>query len=539
MTDTGRRDTRAQSRWLLSCLPLSTIWLISSPLMIAAFGRRGEYSWPLSQAGLQLLALTLLWCLVAPRFVAGIMFLLALVQTADLLHFLHVGTHLNAYSLRAVLASNGPEMREFLSIFSRWYFWPLIFSYLLGFLLLLRHDLRYRTQRCVPRWLLLLSLPWLVLGYVDRGPWCLAPEYVRVLAQDQTLWAEPARLQRTEEIQAVSTLPATKQVYVVVIGESVNRHHLSIYGYQKETTPRLESLGKELLVFDNVIAPFSGTLDNVLGMLTPSDAANKASFLQDINLVQVMAVAGFKTYWISNQAPGGVKGNVADLVGVNSDECWLMNRSSDTSNAYPDSPFDEILLPPFRKALRDEGNKKFIIVHLMGSHVDYGKRYPETFNRFCEGPLGAREAVVCQYDNSISYTDFVVSELIATLKEQYGDQASALIFLSDHGEDVYDSGDYNAHMWPALQIPVADIPFVLWLSDGMREKRSAWVSKIEKYLSRPFMSDSLFHAVLDVASVESSHFVAGRSLFSSHFVPAKRLVYGQEYDALNLSLNGE
>ena len=56
---------------------------------------------------------------------------------------------------------------------------------------------------------------------------------------------------------------ADSTLVVVIIGESCNRNHMSVYGYNRPTTPRLQAR-KDIMVFDNVISANSSTLKSII-----------------------------------------------------------------------------------------------------------------------------------------------------------------------------------------------------------------------------------------------------------------------------------
>ena len=85
----------------------------------------------------------------------------------------------------------------------------------------------------------------------------------------------------TDEIRAVDTVrserqnlslapvafldgdPAMPRTYVFIVGESANRNHLSLYGYKRNTTPKLEAMRDELVVFEDVISPDTHTIPSL------------------------------------------------------------------------------------------------------------------------------------------------------------------------------------------------------------------------------------------------------------------------------------
>lgn len=93
---------------------------------------------------------------------------------------------------------------------------------------------------------------------------------------------------------------------------------------------------------------------------------------------------------------------------------YLNNDMAQSSRIY-----DEVVLAPFKEALADPAEKKFIVVHLLGTHMRYEFRYPEDKAIF-KGkdslvPSNLKESQVEDYnayDNAQHYNDYIVSTLI-------------------------------------------------------------------------------------------------------------------------------
>lgn len=114
------------------------------------------------------------------------------------------------------------------------------------------------------------------------------------------------------------------------------------------------------------------------------------------------------------------------------------------------------------------------------------------------GDRSLRPEIANAYDNSIRYTNFLVSEVIATLRE-YGGH-SALMYVSDHGENLLDDErDLIGH--GATTVYDMRIPLLVWLSDAYAEKfsgvRGALIANREKRVSH----DNVFFTLLDLARI--------------------------------------
>ena len=96
-------------------------------------------------------------------------------------------------------------------------------------------------------------------------------------------------------------------------------------------------------------------------------------------------------------------------------------------------------------------------------------------------------------------------------------RVSALYF-SDHGENVYDEGDYYGHNY-SDKIPHAnvEIPFLLWLSRSQRKYLNAHNFPVESRLHTPYMIDDPFHTVIDHCCISTPCFDKIRSSLNHDF----------------------
>lgn len=105
--------------------------------------------------------------------------------------------------------------------------------------------------------------------------------------------------------------------------------------------------------------------------------------------------------------------------------------------------YDSNVLAPFKEVLADPAPKKFIIVHLLGTHIKYKFRYPDGQGKFDNNidhvPAGLSNdelEAYNDYDSANVYNDHIAS-LIKDYKAT--DPNGFLLYFSDHGEEVYDT----------------------------------------------------------------------------------------------------
>jgi heptose-I-phosphate ethanolaminephosphotransferase len=319
--------------------------------------------------------------------------------------------------------------------------------------------------------------------------------------------------------------PAT---LVLVIGESTNRQRMSLYGYPRQTTPELDKLKDQMAVFNNVITPRPYTIEALQQVLTFADEENPDLYLKTPSLVSMMKQAGYKTWWITNQQTMTKRNTMLTTFSEQADEqVYLNNNRNQNARQY-----DGDVLEPFSRALADSAPRKLIIVHLLGTHMSYQYRYPPTFDKFTDRkgvPDGVRDdqlPTYNSYDNAVLYNDFVVSSLIKDYAKT--DPNGFLMYLSDHGEDVFDSPGHSTlgRNEGKPTAPMYTIPFMAWASPKWRETHT-W--DFAGDLARPYSSSHLIHTWADLAGLSFDELDHSKSLVSDRF-KVRPLLIGNPYE---------
>ncbi len=353
---------------------------------------------------------------------------------------------------------------------------------------------------------------------------CLA---YKASAEDLKNYLAKAATLRAQGVECYRDAPVT---LVVLIGESSSRHHWGLYGYHRDTTPKLSALKDELLVFSDAISPFGRTTLSVAASLT----CEKVPGIGDIPLTTIFKQAGFETVWISNQSTVDDSNMIVRLVS-NADRKIYLNKGGD--QAYARS-YDEKILPALDEILTSPGapEKRVIFVHTMGSHVNYGSRFPAEFDRFDDDadivkkPWFSSKAVkyINDYDNSILYTDHIIASVIERMRSVPG---GAVLFYSDHGEEVFDTRKHHGHHNSLASRYYVDIPVTLWLSPSLRAALPEETQELWKFRQdAPFINNAAPYIMLDVCGVRFDTPRMSDSPLSPNFRPAPRILLGHDYD---------
>lgn len=289
-------------------------------------------------------------------------------------------------------------------------------------------------------------------------------------------------------------------VYVLVLGESARRDHLALYGYQADTTPNM-AVEKDLLVFKDMVSYGYNTSTSIPYTMTKAnDTAMQPSFLS------VFKQAGFKIFWLSNQAKYGEFDSLISSYAASADVVHFMSTHS-YSMETPEN-FDEKLLPYYDKALLDKAPKKLIVLHLYGSHPDFEKRYPLSAKKF-----------ESSYDNSIYYTDIMLSEILKRLTKQSA--LSAMFYLSDHGLSLGECGQVDGHIDAKNSY---EVPFFMWFNQAWQQNNPQKYLILQSRQNSPIHTGDLFDSLTDIAGIHFAHQDNHHSLVSPDYQYHPRMV---------------
>jgi heptose-I-phosphate ethanolaminephosphotransferase len=327
-----------------------------------------------------------------------------------------------------------------------------------------------------------------------------------------------------EEIEDLVVYPRNNEneVHVLILGESTSRLHMGLYGYDRNTNPRLSKINDELYIFKDVISPYSHTIPIMRELFTFSNYENEN--VNSKSLIQYVRKAGYKTYWISNQYKGDA---VVDVLAQGSDVTFYVNKKE---NYIGEKCLDSNVFLPLSTALKEKVKKKFIVIHLLGTHGNYRKRYPSSFMKFTSSkrPYKDWAWMVNEYDNAVLYNDYIVSTIIDKVKKK--GVFSTVLFFSDHGEDVFDVGDFALHTEMLGTFPMFTIPFILWLSPKYKKINEEMVADLNTYLDRKYMTDDVIHSIFDLLNIKSTNYRDSKSVFNKKFEGRKRKIGKLDFD---------
>lgn len=242
-------------------------------------------------------------------------------------------------------------------------------------------------------------------------------QYFAVIEQ----YAASGAARRKAEERHVVKNSGSDGIYVLIIGESHNKNHCSAYGYGLDTTPFMKAAAREpgFILMKNAFSCHVQTMQVISYLLTAHNQYIRQEDGVAPSIFDVLKYCSCHTVFLSNQYPHGRFDSPVAALASGADKCIWLNTMEDFIlwRARP----DEALLEPFSQQLNSK--RAFIVLHLMGNHGPYARRYPAGF-----GDNLAWSA----YDKSILYVDGILEKIFSLLRKN--PYVKAAVYLSDHSE---------------------------------------------------------------------------------------------------------
>lgn len=300
-------------------------------------------------------------------------------------------------------------------------------------------------------------------------------------------------------LQAVQLNPATHpNTVIVVIGESETRTLMHAFNPDHvENTPWLTSMKEnpDFTLFSNAYSCVWYTVPVLEHALTEANFYNNKEFNSSISILDMAKKAGYKTYWFSNQGSVGVADTPITLVAKTADVSEWVDQE------LKQSTIDEALLQFLQRVNPNE--KNFVVLHLMGSHIEYRNRYPKNFQVFNDGKVN-QEA---DFDNTVLYTDWVLSQIFTYAEENLN--LDAMIYFSDHGSDP-DKGRQPDD----VSFKVLRIPMFCYLSERYQARNPEIAETVKKHKDKFFTNDLEYEFICGILNMQSPNYDPSYSLAS-------------------------
>lgn len=363
---------------------------------------------------------------------------------------------------------------------------------------------------------------------------------------------EQARFAGTQEVFArpgMLRIAGAAPDIVVYLGESTTSRHMGIYGYPRDTTPRLSAISGEIIRFDDAAPPHTHTARALREMLTDLNFDGIAGLVSTVkhpqseqrspyNILDVLNAAGMKTWWFSNHNRFGIWDNPVTHIAERAEQKQYFRKS--VGKSFDATYFDDYMVKQ-AVGLIDSGpttHSRAIFIHSYAGHADYCKNIPEPWRtRFSAswssaayfGDFAGDLARVDCYDSAISYIDSNLHAVIEAARRNH--RPMLVIYVADHGEDADDGSGHNSEL---LTYQHVTVPLLVYFNAAARAAFPDQFRHLAANRGQPFETADLYHLLADLAGVDSYHLDRSRSPASGKYQPRPRYILSRGMHWLSL-----
>lgn len=353
--------------------------------------------------------------------------------------------------------------------------------------------------------------------------------------------AELTQLVHTVRATEVDSCSHRSPIIIMILGESYNKHHSPLYNPQaRQTTPGLCQLRQSgnLIVCDDAVAPYNVTSKTLRHMFSTYYPGCGHDWVDCTLFPAVFRKAGYRVWFLTNQFAGEANnkdhhGHAGGTI-FNQHELRALQFTHMNAEA---TRYDMELLEQLPPADTLAAAPSLLIFHVIGQHEDYAERFPAEYAHFTADSIAnpytdqAGRQIVADYDNATLYNDAVVCELL----RRYADKDVVAVYLSDHGEEIYDwrNSCYRTNsdqMTPEIARYQYEIPLLFYVSDMFKDLHPDLVADIEAARHRPFIATMLPFALFHLAGIAERDYKPELDLLSPQYDAHPRRIIREDVD---------
>jgi arylsulfatase A-like enzyme len=315
---------------------------------------------------------------------------------------------------------------------------------------------------------------------------------------------------------------------VIITIDTLRADHLSCYGYQRQTSPRIDDFAGDGILFEEVVCQSSQTLPSHASIFLGTNPRTHKAISHEspvdtelTTLAEMLKAKGYRTgAFISSHALDSEY-----RLDQGFDTYWevhkeLSYRQRWEAKAHEEDPTTGAALA----WLRDEADSRFMLwIHWFQPHrpytppprylAEYAGAYTgtassepefimEVWRDRIDLPEEDVQHLIDRYDGEVAFADAQVGKIIDELEERGLFENTIVIITADHGEILYDHEYYFGHDI-ALYDECLLIPLIIY-APGLEAARLRVKSLVQ--------SLDIMPTVLDLLEMQKPEYLEGRSL---------------------------
>ena len=312
--------------------------------------------------------------------------------------------------------------------------------------------------------------------------------------------------------------------FILIVIDALRVDHLSCYGYQRATSPRIDQLADQGTMFTQAVTAGGWTGESVFSILTGTSTfvhqnvewnMQKKSFLK--TLPQLLKQKEYKTALFSNHEPISTLDISEDF-----DKTYVISHEEIDSHQLTLNTIDWIK--------KNKNKSFFVYLHFLGGHAPYispepyrSKYVSDGFRERKEIPIDTRDTYnaekgkmpkyllesniqdisfyIAHYDGAILYTDALIGLLVDKMKDWDLLEDTVIMITADHGEEFGEHEIYFTHA--GCYENNIKVPLVVKFPEHFHPK---------KIISQQVSLMDIAPTILEIAGLEIPFYAQGKSL---------------------------
>lgn len=275
--------------------------------------------------------------------------------------------------------------------------------------------------------------------------------------------------------------------------------HMSLYGYDRPTTPNLEKIARQSAWFKSAWAAGPSTRLAIPEMMTSKfgpqverDQGHRVPLEikpGNTTMAEILKRSGYRTYAVLPTSyfanwKGATQGfDTVDKSAVRFDRKEYQNHSGEKVS--------EAFVGLLKKAAAEKGGPVFMWTHYYDPHSPYTR---------VKGGLDFGDDRPDIYDSELAYVDDLIGKVVAEIDKHFDREKTILIITADHGE-AFDANHATKHHGHDLFSTTLHIPLLI---------RAPFVKPAE--FEGPVMAQDLLPTLMNLLNIRGRHRFVGTSL---------------------------
>ena len=447
-----------------------------------------------------------------------ISFVIYLIPLSFIVYAIYFHKSVSENTLYAIFQTNLEEAYEFLSTYINWKEIAIVIlvTYILMILL---YKQEKKEKKLVEKSILIFNILLLSTLFLSNINYMRLPNFIvygfNKYKNELNKFKVMQQRKLSKKIDFNATKEENNETYIVIIGESLNKEYMNLYGYLRDTTPLLNKQ-KDIIKFNNAYSNYFQTIYALSYALTEANQYNKKNYYDSLSIIDILNRANFDTFWITNQSFYGDFSDLVSVIASGSKHVYSLNYKLGFQNGADN--YDIKTVKVLKKELNNKNikNNRVFFIHLMGSHIKYSNRYPKEFNIFkslkkYQFGKQYKNEIKNSYDNSILYNDYVVSSIINEAKKIKG--VAGVIYFSDHAEDI-ENGLSHGNKFSYATV---NIPMIAWFNNKYKKRYPNRYKNIINNKDKLFSNGFIYDTLIGLLNIKTDHYSIKRDISSKEY----------------------